>query len=75
VVSLHVLASVRGCEDGLTRPGVLNCHPAARVVVGGAGGGEPCLHVLTIRSWEGPSLQASTTNRGGCPVEGGLHRG
>jgi hypothetical protein len=28
-----------------------------------------------IRSWEGPSLQASTTNRGGCPVEGGLLEG
>jgi hypothetical protein len=27
-----------------------------------------------IRSWEGPSLHASTTNRGGCPVEGGWHK-
>jgi hypothetical protein len=45
VVCLHVSASVRGCEGGLTRPGVL-FHPAPRVVVGGAGGGEPCLRML-----------------------------
>ena len=75
MVSIRVLGSVRGCEDGLTRPGVLIAILRRGLVVGGAGGGEPCLHMLAIRSREGPSLLASTTNRGGFPVEGGLHKG
>ena len=46
MVSIRVLGSVRGCEDGLTRPGVLIAILRRGLVVGGAGGGEPCLHML-----------------------------
>jgi hypothetical protein len=35
VISLHVLASVRGCEGGLTRPGVLIAILRRGLVVGG----------------------------------------
>ena len=46
MVSLHVLASVRGCEGGLTRRRSVDCHPAPWGGCSGAGGGEPCLHML-----------------------------
>jgi hypothetical protein len=46
VVSIRVLGSVRGCEDGLTRHRSVDCHPGRGLVGGGAGGGEPCLHML-----------------------------
>ena len=45
-MSIRVLGSVRGCEDGLTRRRSVDSHPAPRVGWSGAGGGEPYLHML-----------------------------
>jgi hypothetical protein len=68
VVSLHVLASDRGCEGGLTRPGVFDCHPAPRVVVGEAGGGEPCLHMLASVHGRDPHCKLLLTPGCGMPI-------